>query len=92
MKISGKHAIISFVTILVVFVAGVAFIYKMTEFAMTITDEDVSGFGPASVLTYFMGMLPLLFITLWAAFSGRLRDIEAPKYRMLELNQDIGHE
>ncbi len=92
MKLNAKNAIIFVVTVLVVVVAGMAFVYKMTEFAMTISDDDVSGFGPASVLTYLMGMLPLLFITLWAVFSGRLRDVEAPKYRMLELNKDIGHE
>lgn len=92
MKVDGKFAIISVVTVLVVVVAGLAFVYKMTEFYMTITDDDVSGFGPASVMTYLLGMLPLLLITLWAAISGRLRDIEAPKYRMLELNEDIVNE
>jgi len=92
MKFDRKFAIIFVVTTLVVVVAGLAFVYKMTEFAMTIPDDDVPGFGPAAVATYFLGMLPLLFLTLWAAFSGRLRDIEAPKYRMLELNEDIGRE
>ncbi len=92
MKLNGKFAVIFVVTVLVVVFAGMAFVYKMTEFAMTITDEDVSGFGPASVMTYLLGMLPLLFITIWAALSGRLRDIEGPKYRMLELNEDIGNE
>ncbi len=92
MKFAGKFAVIFVVTVLVVVVAGMAFVYKMTEFAMTISDDDVAGFGAASVMTYLLGMLPLLFLTLWAALSGRLRDIEAPKYRMLELNKDIGHE
>jgi len=92
MKVDAKLAIVSVVTVLVVFVAGLAFIFKMTDFAMTIAEDDVAGFGPASVMTYLLGMLPLLFLTLWAAFSGRLRDIEGPKYRMLELNQDIGNE
>lgn len=91
-KLDGKFAIILVVTVLVVVVAGLAFVYKMVEFAMTIVHDDVSGFGPAAVATYLLGMLPLLFLTLWAALSGRLRDIEAPKYRMLELNEDIGHE
>lgn len=92
MKIDGKFAIISLVTILVVVFAGMAFVYKMTEFVMTIVEDDVAGFGPASVMTYVLGMLPLLFLTIWAALTGRLRDIEAPKYRMLELNEDIGND
>lgn len=92
MKLDSKFAIIFVVTVLVFVVGGMGFVYKMTEFAMTMSDEDVSGFGPASVMTYFLGMLPLLFLTIWAALTGRLRDVEAPKYRMLDLNQDIGHE
>lgn len=90
-RIDTKFAIISIVTILVMVVAGFAFVQKMVEFAMTIGEDDVAGFGPASVMSYFLGMLPLLFITLWAAFTGRLRDVEAPKYRMLEMNEDIGN-
>ena len=48
MKIDGKFAIISFVTVLVMVFGGLAFVYKMTEFYMTITDEDVSGLSGAT--------------------------------------------
>ena len=42
-----------------------------------------------AVATYLLGMLPLLFLTLWAVMTGRFRDIERPKYRMLELNDEL---
>lgn len=76
-------------TIGVLAFGGVAFTYKMTEFAMTIVNSDVAGFGATAVATYLTGMVPLLMFTLWAVFSGRFRDVERPKYRMFELHDEI---
>lgn len=68
---------------------GIAFTYKMTEFAMTIVNSDIAGFGATAVVTYLAGVVPLLMFTLWAVFSGRFRDVERPKYRMFELHDEI---
>ena len=70
-------------------IAGLGFVYKMTEFAMTIVKDDVEGFGAAAVSLYLMGLLPIVFLNLWAILSGRFRDIERPKYRMFELDREI---
>lgn len=84
-----KGVVVTVMTALVMVVAGMAFIFKMADFAMTIVKDDVAGFGAVAVATYLTGMLPLLLLTLWAAFSGRFRDIERPKYRMFELEAEI---
>ena len=73
----------------VLVIAGGAFINKMFEFIMTMSGPEVAGFGAVAVSTYLMGMLPLLFLTLWAATTGRFRDVEAPKLRMFELDREI---
>ncbi|MBM4269899.1 MAG: hypothetical protein FJ144_25405 [Deltaproteobacteria bacterium] len=86
---SGKMFVVFGLTIAVMVVAGFAFVYKMTEFAFTIAEDEVSGFGAVAVATYLIGMLPILFLTLWAVLTGRFRDIERPKYRMLELNEEL---
>jgi ABC-type uncharacterized transport system permease subunit len=75
--------------IAIMVIAGAAFVYKMTEFAMTIVKDDVEGFGAVAVATYLIGMLPIVFVTLWAAFAGKFRDIERPKFRLLELDRLI---
>jgi nitrogen fixation-related uncharacterized protein len=75
--------------VIVMVVAGTSFIYKMTEFAVTIARDDVQGFGAVAVATYLIGMLPLVFLTLWAVVSGKFSDIERPKLRMLELDREI---
>ncbi len=72
--------------------AGVAFVYKMTEFSTTIMRDDVEGFGASAIGIYLSGAVPLMFLTLWAVLTGRFRDIERPKYRMLELHEEIESE
>jgi nitrogen fixation-related uncharacterized protein len=76
----------------VLVLAGLGFVYKMTEFAATIVKHDVEGFGAVALSVYLVGMIPLLFLTLWAILTGRFRDIERPKYRMLELDREIDAE
>ena len=73
----------------VTLLAGMGFIYKMTEFVMTIVNNDIAGFGFAAVSVYLIGLLPIIFLTLWAVMTGRFRDIERPKFRMLELDREI---
>jgi len=75
--------------IVVMVVAGTSFVYKMTEFAMTIVKDDVEGFGAVAVATYLIGMLPIVFVTLWAVVSGKFADIERPKFRLFELDREI---
>jgi nitrogen fixation-related uncharacterized protein len=83
-----ETAVFGFAAAVLVF-AGLGFVYKMTEFAATIIKEDIEGFGAVAVSIYLIGMVPIAFFTLWAVFSGKFRDIEAPKYRMLELDREI---
>jgi hypothetical protein len=70
-------------------VAGLGFTYKMSEFALTIVKDEVEGFGAVAVATYLIGMIPLLFLMLWAVMTGRFRDLEATKRRLFELDDEI---
>ena len=73
----------------VLVVAGFGFAYKMAEFAVTIAHDDVEGFGAVAVSVYLIGVLPLLFLLLWAVVSGQFRDLEQQKYRIFELEREI---
>jgi nitrogen fixation-related uncharacterized protein len=85
----ARNATVIMFAVAVLLIAGVGFIYKMTEFAATIAQDEVEGFGAMAIGTYLIGVVPILFLTLWAVFSGKFRDIEAPKFRMLELDREI---
>jgi hypothetical protein len=86
---SARGLIVFAFAIVVMAVAGASFVYKMTEFALTIIRDDVEGFGAVAVATYLIGMLPLVFVTLWAVVSGKFGDIERPKFRLFELDREI---
>lgn len=88
-RLTAKNVAVYGLAIGIPVFGGVAFIYKMSEFAMTIVNSDVAGFGATAVATYLTGMLPLLMLTLWAIFTGRFRDVERPKYRLFELHDEI---
>ena len=89
MKLGVRGLVVFAFAIIVMVIAGGAFVYKMAEFAMTIVKDDIEGFGAVAVATYLIGMLPIVFITLWAVLSGKFRDIERPKLRLLELDREI---
>jgi hypothetical protein len=88
-RASLKTIVIVGFAVAILLIAGFGFTYKMTEFAMTIIKDDIEGFGAAAIGVYLIGMLPIVFLTLWAVFTGRFRDIERPKFRMLELDREI---
>ncbi|MCB1036239.1 MAG: cbb3-type cytochrome oxidase assembly protein [Acidobacteria bacterium] len=70
-----------------VLVAGSAFIFKLIEFYTTATTS-----GPGALACFLIPVLNYLLVAagffclfLWAYFSGEFRDMEAAKYRMLEM-------
>jgi hypothetical protein len=85
----ARNATVILFAVFVLLIAGLGFIYKMTEFAATIANDDVEGFGAMAVGTYLIGVVPIIFLTLWAVFTGKFRDIERPKFRMFELDREI---
>jgi hypothetical protein len=88
-KFSRKSLVeLAFATAVCVF-AGLGFIYKMSEFAVTIVKDEVEGFGAVAVATYLIGLVPMTFLMLWAVFTGRFRDLEASKRRLFELDDEI---
>jgi len=84
-----RNATVILFAVFVLLIAGVGFIYKMTEFAATIANDDIEGFGAMAVGTYLIGVVPIVFLTLWAVVTGKFRDIERPKFRMLEIDREI---
>lgn len=87
MKNRKQAVVIGFSTAVILMAAG-GFLYKITEFAQTILKDELQGFGISAIATYLVGMFGLLFLSLWGFFRGYFRDIERPKYRMLEMEED----
>jgi hypothetical protein len=84
-----RNAVVLGFAVIVLVIAGLGFVFKMAEFATTIVKDEVEGFGAVAVTIYLIGMVPIVFLTLWAVMTGRFRDIERPKLRVLELDREI---
>jgi nitrogen fixation-related uncharacterized protein len=75
----------------VIVVAGTAFIFKLTEFIFVATNEGPDALGSflIPVMNYLLVAAGFLCMFFWAYFTGQFSDVEAPKYRMLEMQGEI---
>jgi nitrogen fixation-related uncharacterized protein len=74
-----------------VLVAGTAFVFKLVDFIITALSEGPGAMASflIPVLNYLLVASGFLFLFLWAYFTGQFRDVEAPKYRMLQMQRQI---
>lgn len=76
-------------SVAMVVVAGSAFLMKLIEFFATATREGTGALASflIPVLNYLLVAAGFFCLFLWAYLKGHFRDLEAPKYRMLELDR-----
>lgn len=67
-----------------VFVAGCMFTYKLFAFLTTIRKDELAGFAFDPIVIYGIVAFGFFCMLLWAFLTGQFRDIERPKYEMLE--------
>ena len=84
----GKRLITWFVG-LAVAGGGLTFCLKLYDFIQTASRGDLPGFAYATVVSYFIVTVGFLCLALWAFFRGHDPDIEEPKYRLLETEEEI---
>ena len=78
-------------SVAMVAIAGSAFVFKLVEFIITATTKGPDALGSflIPVLNYLLVAAGFFCLFLWAYFTGQFRDLEAPKYRMLEMQDEI---
>jgi nitrogen fixation-related uncharacterized protein len=64
--------------------AGGMFVFKLFSFMKTIKRDEMAGFAFDPIVTYGFVAMGFLFLLGWAYMTGQFRDIERPKYDMLE--------
>lgn len=82
------HKLISWLVVLAVFIGGATFVHKLIEFARTAGRDDMPGFALVSVVPYFVATFGFLLLAIWAFLRGHFKDIEEPKYRMLDQEKE----
>lgn len=76
---------------ILVITAGTAFIFKLIEFYYTATKEGSDALHSflIPVLNYLMVAAGFGCLLAWAWVQGHYKDVEAPKYRMLDMQEEI---
>jgi len=90
-RIRDSKMLTSF-AVLVVLCAGMGFLYKLIEFARTMLSNEVQGFALISVSTYLVVAVGYLCLFIWSYLQGHYRDVERPKYWLLENEAELDAE
>jgi hypothetical protein len=64
--------------------AGVAFVNKFIHFCQTVHTDEMGKSALVPMLNYLAVAAGFTCLFVWALLRGMFRDIEAPKYTMLE--------
>ena len=65
-------------------IGALGFVYKLVQFTKEAIGEDDASFAAVPVLVYACVALGFISLFLWAFARGQFRDVEEPKYRLLE--------
>jgi len=70
--------------VLILIPSGYGFAGKFIELVHVYRGESDGAFAVAPMMNYLLASLGFFCLLLWAAAHGMFRDIESPKYEMLE--------
>ncbi len=88
MKNREYNITIVIISMVVLILTAISFIYKMAHFVMIALSGEAVGFATIPIVNYIMAGSGFLLLLLWAFLTGQFRDIEGPKYRMLQLEKE----
>ena len=84
-----RNPFLSWFAFLVVIFAGLGFSYKLSQFIRTMVNKEVQGFALVPVTTYFVVGIGYLCLFVWSYLQGHYKDVEGPKYRLLEREAEL---
>lgn len=87
-----KPAVLLVMSVMILVPSMVGFVLKFVEFIRTFHNSADGAFAITPMLNYLLASLGFFFLLIWAAFNGMFRDIEQPKYRMLEIDTKLNAE
>jgi hypothetical protein len=83
----GKDETIIIFGAFVLAAGAFGFGYKFLDFAKALFSTDFVSFAVMPMFVYIIVTTGFFFLFLWSVLKGDLRNIEQPKYRMLELEE-----
>ena len=71
-----------------VLVGAMGFVYKIVQFAREAFGDTATSFAAVPLLAYVFVAVGFVLLFLWALARGQFRDVERPKYDMLERERE----
>ncbi len=75
--------------VLILIPSMLGFVMKFGELVALTEGADDGGFAITPVINYLLASAGFFFLLLWAAVNGMFRDLEQPKYLMLENEREL---
>lgn len=80
----AKAIVIGVIAVVILVPSAFGFITKLVEFYYTFKTEKGGGFAIFPIMNYLLITAGFACLLGWATFNGMFRNIEKPKYDMLE--------
>ena len=75
--------------VLILIPSMLGFVMKFGELMTLTGGSSEGGFAITPVINYLLASLGFFFLLMWAALNGMFRDLERPKYLMLENEREL---
>lgn len=75
--------------VLILIPSMLGFVMKFRELMAITAGGTDGGFAITPVVNYLLASAGFFFLLLWAALNGMFRDLERPKYMMLENEREL---
>ncbi len=79
-----KHVVLWVFFIMIILPGGYGFTEKFIQFVRTLNTEEGGGFTILPICNYLLMAMGFGCLLAWATAHGMFRDVEKPKYDMLE--------
>lgn len=84
-----KTRIIIGMAVLIIVPSAIGFTDKFIQFVRTLSTEDGGNFTIIPILNYLIMAAGFTCLLVWATAHGMFRDVEKPKFKMLEQEKEL---
>lgn len=83
-RVGPKAILLGFMAVAIVVPAAIGFVTKFVYFVKTLRTDNTGSFAIVPMVNYLVVAAGFFCLLIWAAYRGMFRDIEGPKYTMLD--------
>lgn len=85
----GKRVFLILFALAILGPAGYGFVEKLMLFILAVKRDMIGGFTIVPVVNYLIVTAGMVCLLVWAVANGMFRNIEGPKYQMLEQEEKL---